>query len=139
MNDSILNDIKKMLGLNEEYDHFDQDIIIHINAALSTLIQIGLPANKSFVLSSKEQTWSDFINNGNETIDQTPLATAFALVRTASVNNSSNMNIGMIKSYVYMKVKLIFDPPGNSFAIDSMNKIISEYESRINIEYDTTE
>lgn len=134
MNGSILNEIKKMLGLTEEYQHFDQDIIIHINTALSTLIQIGLPANKNFVLVNAEQTWSDYITQKSESHDDSPIRLALKKM----TNTTDNCNIGMIKSYVYMKTKLVFDPPQNSFAIDSIKAMLSEYESRINIEYDKT-
>lgn len=134
MNGSILNEIKKMLGLTEEYQHFDQDIIIHINTALNTLIQIGLPANKNFVLVNAEQTWSDYITQKNESLDNNPMRLALRQI----TNVTDNCNIGMIKSYVYMKTKLVFDPPQNSFAIDSIKAMLSEYESRINIEYDKT-
>lgn len=73
MNNSILNDIKKMLGITEDYKHFDQDIIIHINTALSTLIQVGLPANKNFNLVNSDQTWSEYMNPTNGNVDNLSL------------------------------------------------------------------
>lgn len=132
MNNSILNDIKKMLGITEDYKHFDQDIIIHINTALSTLIQVGLPANKNFNLVNSDQTWSEYMNFTNSKVNNNIMKAALKQLSAENVDK----NIGMIKSYVYLKTKLIFDPPQNSFTIESINKTINEYESRINIEYD---
>lgn len=132
MNSSILNDVKKMLGLTEDYKHFDQDIIICINAALSTLIQVGLPANKNFNLVDSDQTWGEYINPTNDRVDDSIMRMALRQLSAENVDR----NIGMIKSYVYLKTKLVFDPPQNSFTIESINKTINEYESRINIEYD---
>lgn len=134
MNDSILNDIKKLLGLSEDYDHFDQDIIIHVNAALSTLIQVGLPANKNFNLINSDQTWGDYMDTSVDDYGNDIMRAALRQVTTTN----NDVNIGMIKSYVYLKTKLAFDPPPNSFTIESIKSMINEYESRINIEYDKT-
>lgn len=113
MEQSILTSIKKLLGLPEEYEHFDADIIMHINGVLMTLTQIGVGNSKGFTIIDKSSTWQDFIG-----VEQ-----SYALV-------------ACIPTYVYMKVKLAFDPPQNSFAIDSLNKLIAEYEWRININVD---
>jgi accessory colonization factor AcfC len=103
--ESILTSIKKLLGIVEEYTHFDTDIIVHINTVLSILTQIGVGPSSGFSITDKTAVWSDFIGD---------LAT-----------------IEFVKSYVYLKVKLIFDPPQSSAAIEAINKTISELESRI--------
>ena len=133
MNDSILNSIKKMLGITEEYEHFDQDIIAHINSAFMILTQLGVGPSGGFFITDKSATWSSFINNG-----ATSYSNSRSRLRELAVAQAANttVNVGMIKSYIYMKVKLVFDPPQNSFLVDSLNKSISEYEWRLNAMYD---
>ena len=103
--DSILTSIKKLLGIEESYEHFDTDIIIGINTALSILSQLGV-GEKSFSIEDKDAEWKDFL--------------------------SDMTNLELIKSYIFMKVKLIFDPPQSSAVIEVMNRQISELEWRIN-------
>lgn len=103
--ESVLTSIKKMLGIVEEYTHFDADLIMHINSVLSILNQIGVGPSEGFSIEDKEDVWTDFI-------PQSP-------------------KLEFVKSYVYMKVKLLFDPPISSAAIDSINRLISELEWRI--------
>lgn len=106
VNESILTSIKRLLGPTEEYDAFDPDIIMHINSLFLTLQQIGIGPNEGFFISDKTSVWSDFVSNK-------VLANA-------------------VKIYMYLKVKLLFDPPLSSSAVDSINRQISEYEWRIN-------
>ena len=108
--ESILTSIKKLLGIAEDYEHFDSDIIIHINSVFSILTQIGVGSDIGFSISDKTATWSDFI--------------------------SDSTNLEMVKTYVYLKVKLLFDPPLNSSVTNSMEKTISELEWRLNVEVD---
>lgn len=103
--DSILNSIKKLLGIAESDNHFDADIIIHINSVFSILTQLGVGPVNGFVISDEEATWSDFVE-----IDDTFEA---------------------IKTYTYLQVRLLFDPPSNSTVLDSMTRKIAEYEWRI--------
>ena len=103
--DSILTSIKKLLGITEEYDHFDPDIIMHINTALSTLTQLGVGPSEGFMIEDKTATWSDFISDKKEVIS--------------------------VKTYVYLKVKLLFDPPQSSFVIEAIKNQLSELEWRI--------
>lgn len=110
MNDSILASIKKMLGITEEYEYFDQDIIMHINSVLMILTQLGVGPSDGFIIENKSSTWSDFVTD---------------ISKLASV-----------KSYVYLKVKLLFDPPLSSAVIESTNKLISELEWRLNVASD---
>lgn len=111
--DSILISIKKMLGVDEFCDHFDTEIIIHINSALMVLTQLGVGPSKGFLITDSSQKWNDFV--------------------------SDRTDIESIKTYVYMKVKLIFDPPQMSALIDSMNNTIREFEWRINVAVDPGE
>lgn len=108
--DSILTSIKKLLGIAEEYTHFDTDIIMHINSVLMILTQLGVGPAEGFSIEDDGAEWTDFI------MDQT--------------------QIESVKSYVYMKVKLIFDPPLSSAVIESMNRMISEFEWRLNVAVD---
>lgn len=110
-NDSILTSIKKLMGLTEEYDAFDQDILILINSVLFELEQIGVKAKDGFVLSDKTSVWSDY--------------------------SDDDRLLNALKPYIYMKTKLTFDPPTSSGALDSMNRIIDRFEWRINLYADT--
>lgn len=112
MDESILTSIKKLLGVNEDYDYFDQDIIMHINAAFMVLTQLGIGPSEGFLITDDTDTWSDFIDDST--------------------------NLGSIQSYVYMKVKLMFDPPQNSFTVDSMTKLVNELEWRLNVAADNS-
>lgn len=111
--DSILTSIKKMLGITEEYTHFDADIIMHINSVFSVLNQLGVGPEKGFSIENKSTVWSDFIPN--------------------------ETRLELIKSYMHLKVKLLFDPPASSAVIESMDRQIHEFEWRINITVDPAE
>lgn len=106
MDESILTSIKKLLGITEEYEHFDQDIIMHINSVFMILSQLGVGPSEGFTISDKSSKWSDLIGD--------------------------NKNLEAVKSYVYLKVKLLFDPPLNSQVMESTNRLISELEWRLN-------
>lgn len=111
--DSILTSIKKLLGIEEDYTIFDPDIIMHINSVLSVLNQIGVGPPEGFFIQDKTPTWNDFLG--------------------------SDPKINTAISYVYLKVKLLFDPPTNSSMIESMNKLISEFEWRLFVTTDPVE
>lgn len=115
MDNSILTTIKKLLGITEEYTHFDADIIMHINSVFMILNQLGVGPVEGFAIEDDLQTWSDFI----------PDAT---MVRFEAV-----------KSYTFLKVKLLFDPPSGSSVLESYNRQISELEWRINVTAELTE
>ena len=105
--DSILNSIKKMLGGELNGTFFDPDLIIHINSAFTTLSQLGIGPKEGFFITSSEDEWSDFISDINQQ--------------------------EWVKTYVYLKVKLVFDPPLNASVLESIKQIISEYEWRMNV------
>lgn len=106
MDESILNTIKKMIGLDESYDAFDTDIIIHINSALMVLEQIGV-AIDSFLVSGEAETWDQAI----------PDVTRLEAVKT----------------YVYARVKLAFDPPANATLVKTLEDLRDELEWRLNV------
>lgn len=106
--DSILTSIKKLLGITEEYTHFDADIIMHINSVFMILTQLGVGPSEGFSISDKTATWDDFLPDGK--------------------------NLEAVKSYMHMKVRLLFDPPLSSTVTDCIGRMISELEWRLNAE-----
>ena len=112
--DSILTSIKKLLGIAEDYEHFDPDIIMGINSAFSTLSQLGVGPVGGFTISDKNSKWDDF----------------------ASVTNISN--IENAKMYIFLKTRLIFDPPSSGIVTESISSTIRELEWRLNTQYETT-
>lgn len=113
--DSILTSVKKMLGLTEDYEYFDADIIMHINSVFMILQQLGVGPVTGYAITDKTNTWSEF--------------------------QSSNVkNIEMVKSYIYMKVKLMFDIAGmTSPLIDAYQKRCDEFEWRLNVQVDPSD
>ena len=110
MNNSILDSIKKNLGIVPEYTAFDDQIILDINAAFSTLHQLGFGPDEGFEITGIDEFWSDIIEEPR---------------------------FNFVKSYVCMKVRVMFDPPTSSYALDALNKQIAEYEWRIKSEIET--
>lgn len=104
--DSILLSVKKMLGISEEYDHFDSDLIMHINSVFLILNQLAVGPKTPFSITGEDETWNDFFS------DSTP--------------------IDLVKSYTYLKVRLIFDPPTTGVLHEAMERQIQEFEWRLN-------
>ena len=104
MNDSILTSTKKVLGIGEYDDNFDTDVIMHINTVLSILQQLGVGPRFGFSITGDEETWSDFLEPDDE-------------------------RINTVKTYVYLRVRLLFDPPTNSFV--TMNLICAIMARRV--------
>lgn len=105
--ESILTSVKKLLGIDEEYKQFDTDIIIHINSVLMVLTQIGVGPSEGFSISDEFSTWEEFIGD--------------------------KPYLNSVKSYVYLRVKLLFDPPLSSAAMDSITKLANEFEWRLQV------
>lgn len=103
--DSILTSVKKALGIAAEYTHFDPDLIMHINSVFSILNQLGVGPEKGFIISNEYNTWSEFI--------------------------ADNPKLEFVKSYMYLKVKLLFDPPTSSAVAESTKRLTDELEWRI--------
>ena len=103
--ESILTSIKKLLGITEDYEHFDGELMIHINSVFAVLNQLGVGPNAGFVIADKSFVWKDFLND-----DKT---------------------LEFVKTFVYLKVRLLFDPPQSAAVIEAINRQASEYEWRI--------
>lgn len=110
--ESILTSIKKLLGISEDYTQFDDDIIMHINTVFLNLTQLGVGPESGFSIEDDNTYWEDFIDIKN------------------------NSQLQAVKSYMYLKVKLLFDPPLSSAVIESTNRMISELEWRLNVAVD---
>lgn len=106
--DSILNTIKKLLGISEDYKEFDKDLIVHINSVFMILNQLGIGPEKGFHIENDKDTWSDYIDN-------------------------EDANLEAIKTYIHLKVKIAFDPPLNGTVMDAHKQMINELEWRLNI------
>lgn len=111
MESSILTSIKKLLGIPEEYEQFDSDLIMHINSVFMILKQLGVGPESGFSISDSSSTWDEFIQD--------------------------EKTFAAVKSYIHMKVKLLFDPPLSSSVIDCMKQVINELEWRLNVEAET--
>lgn len=112
--DSILTSIKKLLGIAEEYEHFDKDIIMHINSVFMILTQLGVGPSKGFMITDSAASWDDFLPEDSGKLEA-------------------------VKTYMYMKVKLMFDPPLTSAVMESMTRMINELEWRLNVAVDPGE
>ena len=106
--ESILISIKKLLGIPNDYTQFDDDIIMHINSVLLNLTQLGVGPETGFSIEDDSAEWTDFVDIEN------------------------NAQLHAIKTYLYLKVKLLFDPPLSSSVTDAMNNQIAELEWRLN-------
>lgn len=107
--ESILDSIKKLLGIQPEYRAFDEDLIIHINTVFIILNQLNIGPEEGFMIVDGSESWDDFVKGINET---------------------------MVKTYIYLKVRLMFDPPTSGVLVESMNSMISELEWRLYLEGD---
>lgn len=110
MNESILTSIKKLLGIAEEYEHFDMDLIIHINTFLTRLYQIGV-GKKNFRIIDKSATWSDFLGDDEVKFQQA-------------------------MEYVFIRTKLIFDPPQSGAANEAFKEAMRELEWLLMVDAD---
>ena len=109
--ESILTSIKNLLGITEEYEHFDQSIIMHINSTFSILKKIGVGPSTGFSISDKYAVWTEFLSEEDE-------------------------NFHDVKSYMHAKVKLLWDPPANASHLQALKETIKEFEWRMNFTAD---
>ena len=110
VSESILLSVKKMLGLDQEYDVFDPELIIHINTVFGTLHQLGVGPEDQFRITGDSETWSEFDTEGEQTDE--------------------------VKTYIYLRVRLLFDPPSSSFVLSSFKEQLQELEWRLNVKAD---
>lgn len=113
MEESILNSVKLSLGIPVEYEHFDQQIMLHLNTVMAILPQLGVGPEEGFFVQDDSTTWGDLIGD-------TELA----------------YKLLYVKSYVCLRVRLLFDPPSSSGAIDAMERQMRELEWRITVTKD---
>lgn len=110
---SILTSTKKVLGIQEDYEYFDVDIIMHINSAFSTLNQLGLGPDAGYMIEDKQAVWGEFLGG--------------------------NLHLNSVKTYIFLKLKIVFDPPQSSFVLASLQEQVKELEWRLNVERETTQ
>ena len=113
MEESILKSTKKILGLADDYTVFDLDVMTHINSVFSTLTQLGVGPPEGYMIESDKDLWEDFITD--------------------------DPTYNSIKSYIYLRVRMLFDPPTTSYTIDAMERQIKELEWRLNQNREETE
>ena len=105
--DSILLSIKKLLGIDASYTIFDGDIMLHINTAFTILNQIGMGPEECYMRDSEHQYWDEY---------------------------TDDINLNMVKSFIFLNVKINFDPPSSTALLDSMNRTINELTWRLELQ-----
>jgi hypothetical protein len=105
---SILESVKKNLGMHEDDTSFDQDVLTHINSVFADLSQLGLGPVEGYMIEGSEETWDSYLGG--------------------------DPNLNSVKSYVYLRVRLLFDPPATSFLMSAMNEQIQKLEWRLNVQ-----
>jgi hypothetical protein len=106
LSDSILQSTKKNIGLAESYTEFDPDVIMHINTVFSFLTQLGIGPADGYMIEGAEDTWDEFLGD--------------------------DPNLNAVKTYVYLRVRHLFDPPGTSYHLNAALEQIRELEWRLN-------
>jgi hypothetical protein len=106
--ESILDSIKLLLSIQEDDFTFDGEIIMFINSVFMNLSQLGVSSDENFKITSSDETWNSFFGTRED--------------------------LESVKTYVYLKVRMLFDPPQNSFLVDSIQKQIAEFEWRLNVQ-----
>lgn len=129
MADSILTSVKKIVGIAEADTSFDPDIILHVNTVFSVLTQLGIGPTAGFMIEDAGPTWDDFLGVRQSGIREADGSVTYSDQQLISANKLLNM----VKTYVYLRVRLIFDPPQTSFVIESINQQIRELEYRISV------
>jgi len=113
MEDSILKNVKKNLGIEADDTSFDEDILTHINSVFATLNQLGLGPADGFEVTGEDELWSTYL--------------------------AGNLNRASVRTYMYLKVRIFFDPPTTSFHLEALNKQATELEWRLNVQREETE
>lgn len=112
MYSSILTSVKKTLGIAEEYTAFDEDVLMHINSVFSTLNQLGIGPAEGFEIVDKTAVWSDFLG--------------------------TDKRLNSVKTYMYLSVRLLFDPPATSYLISAMERQVEQIGWRLNVQREET-
>lgn len=108
MSDSILTSVKKLMGLPAEYDVFDTDIILHTNSVFSTLTQLGIGPDEGFMIEDATPTWDTFLGD--------------------------DKRLNAVKTYLCLRVRMLFDPPNTAYLVAAMEEQIRELEWRLNVQ-----
>lgn len=109
--DSILNTIKKMLGIVEDLDAFDEDIKVGINSAIFSLTQLGIGPSGGYSITGASETWSDYLGDQLNSLQA-------------------------VKNYIFLKTRIVFDPPTVGAVLDAYKNQIAELEWRLNVQVD---
>lgn len=112
--DSILDSVKKIMGIDKDQTAFDVDMIMHINAVLATLNQLGIGPLEGFAIEDASATWSDFLG-------------------------SADPRLNNVKTYMYMKIKVLFDPPEQWHLMNAMKEQVVELEWRMSVRRENDE
>lgn len=112
MTESILDSVKKVLGFDPSYTVFDTDVLMHINTVFSDLNDLGIGPTDGYSITDSTSQWSAFLG--------------------------SDATLNRVKTYMFLRVRMIFDPPISGFAIDAMNKQIEQLEWRISVKREAT-
>jgi len=107
MTESILTSTKKNLGIEESYTAFDPDIVLHINSVFSTLNQLGIGPIDGFAIDDATAVWSDFLEG--------------------------DLRLNSVKTYIYLRVRMLFDPPTTGYFVSAVQKQVEELEWRLNV------
>lgn len=108
MADSILTSTKKVLGIEEDQTEYDTDVLMHVNTVFSVLNQLGIGPDAGFVIEDASPTWDEFLG--------------------------SDSRLNLVKTYIYLRVRLLFDPPTGSYhLVNSLNEQVKELEWRLNV------
>lgn len=107
MTDSILDSVKKVLNLAPDFTPFDQDVILHINGVLADLSLLGIGPEQGFMIEDNSALWSTFLGG--------------------------DLRLNLVKPYMYLRVRLLFDPPTLGYVIDAMKGQIAEFAWKINV------
>lgn len=110
--ESILQSVKKTLGLDADYDVFDPDVIMHINTTFGTLQDLGIGPESGFMIEDATATWDSYVLGDNRILS--------------------------VKSYVYLRVRMLFDPPTSSYHVAAIQEQIKELEWRLNVHHEKT-
>lgn len=113
VSESILTSIKKQLMIDQDYTYYDPDIILNVNTAFNVLNQLGCGPEDGFEIKDDSTTWEEYTNN--------------------------NKCLNMVKSYIFIYCKIVFDPPTSSFALDALKEQLKELTFRINVQVDPKE
>lgn len=113
MESKILTSVKKALGISAEDTNFDHDVMLHTNTALMNLNQLGVGPSTGFIIEDDTKLWTDLLGE--------------------------RLDLEAVKSYIYLKVKILFDPPSSAFVLEAMERQVAEMEWRLNVQAETVQ